>query len=76
MVREKFKDGKPECRMSGCGEFGDPNFTCSKCRQRNVFFCADCQPLLISDLMALGQVVVICPSCFVVNRDLLVPDLP
>lgn len=76
MVREEFKDEKPECRMSGCGEFGTPNFVCSKCGQRNVFFCASCQPLLMSNLMELGKATVICPSCFIMNRDRMMPGSP
>lgn len=68
MVREEFKDGKPECRMAGCGAFGDPNFKCSVCKKLNVFFCEPDQLLLLSDIKAGFKVGAVCPSCVWVQQ--------
>jgi hypothetical protein len=58
-----------KCRMAGCDQFGKPNFTCSKCDQRNTYFCPGDQRRLMSELKILGKATIACESCASVIRE-------
>jgi DNA-directed RNA polymerase subunit RPC12/RpoP len=58
---------RKECRMAGCHVFGIPNFTCSRCDKRIVYFCSDCQKRIVSELKILGKMDVVCASCVLVK---------
>ena len=56
-----------ECRIAGCHLYGKPNFTCSRCDQRNIYFCPGDQRRLMSELKILGKIEVVCESCILVR---------
>jgi hypothetical protein len=57
------KGPRQECRMAGCSTCGVPNFTCARCDKRIIYFCADCQRRLYSELKIFGKMEVACKSC-------------